>query len=165
MPLAEQGPQAKRKQTLYTDLEVRKLSAYIQSVGGGPDIPTVDLTDAEPAARRRALPHQLRLLPQLRRLRRRADLRQVRPRARPGDADPDRLGDALRPRVHAGVRLDDVRQAERDSIVRYVKYVTNAQDPGGNRIGHLGPIPEGLVAWLVGIGGLIGVTLWIGAKA
>ena len=43
--------------------------------------------------------------------------------------------------------------------------MTNAEDPGGQRIGHLGPIPEGLVAWLVGIGGLIGVTLWIGAKA
>ena len=49
---------------------------------------------------------------------------------------------------------------------KYVRFVTrDAKDPGGAALGRLGPIPEGLLIFLVGIGALIVVTLWIGARA
>lgn len=50
------------------------------------------------------------------------------------------------------------------SIVQYVNFLNAPKDPGGHPIGHLGPVPEGLIAWLVGIGGLILITLWIGVR-
>ena len=31
--------------------------------------------------------------------------------------------------------------------------------------GNLGPVPEGLVTWIVGIGALIGCAVWLGSKA
>ena len=40
-----------------------------------------------------------------------------------------------------------------------------AAQPGGSDLGKFGPVPEGLVAWLVGIGVLVLATLWIGNRA
>ena len=49
---------------------------------------------------------------------------------------------------------------------RYVLFTTSeSKNPGGAGLGRYGPVPEGLVAFLVGMGLLIVVTLWIGARA
>jgi ubiquinol-cytochrome c reductase cytochrome c subunit len=52
-----------------------------------------------------------------------------------------------------------------DSIVRYVVYLQHPEDRGGAGLGHLGPIAEGFVAWLIGLGLLILIILWIGDSA
>lgn len=55
---------------------------------------------------------------------------------------------------------------EKADIIAYVDSIqANRNNPGGYALGGFGPIPEGLVAWFVGIGLLVGVTVWIGAKA
>ena len=48
-----------------------------------------------------------------------------------------------------------------NSIVRYVEYLKEPQDPGGFSLGLVGPITEGLVAILVGLGALMLMTRWI----
>jgi ubiquinol-cytochrome c reductase cytochrome c subunit len=54
---------------------------------------------------------------------------------------------------------------EKKDIISFVKSVTDGNNnPGGNPIGGLGPQSEGLIAFVVGIAALLGVTLWIGAK-
>ena len=50
-------------------------------------------------------------------------------------------------------------------IIADVQTIKAQPDPGGAGLGRLGPVPEGLVAWLVGIGLVVGVTLWIGSRA
>ena len=42
--------------------------------------------------------------------------------------------------------------------------VVGGVDAGGHPIGKLGPVPEGLVAWTLGIGVCVVLTLWIGAR-
>ncbi|HEX6356308.1 c-type cytochrome [Actinophytocola sp.] len=55
---------------------------------------------------------------------------------------------------------------EKKDIIAYVKSVTDGNNnPGGSPIGGLGPQSEGFIAFVVGIVALLGVTLWIGAKA
>ncbi|CAN5587035.1 c-type cytochrome [soil metagenome] len=54
---------------------------------------------------------------------------------------------------------------EVDSIVRYVVELQNANDRGGAPIGHVGPVAEGAVAWIVGLGALLLLIRWIGTKA
>jgi ubiquinol-cytochrome c reductase cytochrome c subunit len=55
---------------------------------------------------------------------------------------------------------------EKKDIITYIKSVTDGNNnPGGNPLGGLGPISEGLIGWIVGIAALVGVTLWIGSKA
>jgi ubiquinol-cytochrome c reductase cytochrome c subunit len=55
-------------------------------------------------------------------------------------------------------------EGKRD-IIAYLKTVQEAPDPGGLNLGSIGPVSEGLVAWFVGIVGLIGCAVWLGAKA
>jgi ubiquinol-cytochrome c reductase cytochrome c subunit len=83
MPLHAGVQQAPRKTPKYTLEEIDQLAAYIQANGGGPEIPDGDLTDGDLQHGRRPVPHQLRQLPQLRRLGRRPHLRQVRPELGP----------------------------------------------------------------------------------
>lgn len=55
---------------------------------------------------------------------------------------------------------------EKKDIIAYVKSVTDGNNnPGGSPIGGLGPQSEGFIAFILGIAALLGVTLWIGAKA
>ena len=42
------------------------------------------------------------------------------------------------------------------AIVKYVQVRDRPQGPGRRCLGHYGPVPEGLVAIVVGIGGLVG---------
>jgi ubiquinol-cytochrome c reductase cytochrome c subunit len=55
---------------------------------------------------------------------------------------------------------------EKEDIIAYVKSVTGQKNsPGGYALGGFGPISEALAVFLVGLGILIGVTLWIGSRA
>ena len=51
-----------------------------------------------------------------------------------------------------------------DSIIRYVEYAKHPDDRGGWAIGHIGPIPEGLVTWFIGMTALVGVCIVIGKR-
>jgi ubiquinol-cytochrome c reductase cytochrome c subunit len=51
-----------------------------------------------------------------------------------------------------------------DSIVRYVERSKHPTDPGGWAIGHVGPVPEGLVAWLIATVVLVATCLVIGER-
>ena len=55
---------------------------------------------------------------------------------------------------------------ETKDIIAYVKSVTDGNNnPGGNALGGFGPGTEGLIAWIIGLAALIGVTVWMGSKA
>ncbi len=54
---------------------------------------------------------------------------------------------------------------EKKDIIAYVKSVSGTNNnPGGNALGGIGPVSEGLIAFIVGLAGLIGIALWLGAK-
>ncbi|TQM14135.1 c-type cytochrome [Pseudonocardia kunmingensis] len=55
---------------------------------------------------------------------------------------------------------------EKEDIIAYVESVTNGKNnPGGLALGGVGPVSEGLVAFIVGIAAMIGVAMWLGAKS
>lgn len=56
-------------------------------------------------------------------------------------------------------------EGELNSLVRYVTYLQDPADEGGAPIGRVGPVAEGAVGWIVGLGALVLLTRWIGTKA
>jgi ubiquinol-cytochrome c reductase cytochrome c subunit len=55
---------------------------------------------------------------------------------------------------------------EKEDIIAYVMSVTDGNNnPGGNPLGGIGPVSEGLVAFIVGIAAMIGFAMWLGAKS
>jgi ubiquinol-cytochrome c reductase cytochrome c subunit len=77
-------------------------------------------------------------------------------------AEAIRVGPYLMPRF--GPRRLDAHDV--DSIARYVAtYGHHPLDRGGWGIGNIGPIPEGLVAWLLAAGSLLLVARVIGERS
>ena len=54
---------------------------------------------------------------------------------------------------------------EKKDIVAYVREASHAPNPGGYGLGGFGPAPEGMAMWIIGMVAVIGVALWIGARA
>jgi ubiquinol-cytochrome c reductase cytochrome c subunit len=53
---------------------------------------------------------------------------------------------------------------DKRAIIAYIVGLQQQSDPGGFGLGRLGPVSEGLWGWVAGIGLLIVVAVWIGAK-
>jgi ubiquinol-cytochrome c reductase cytochrome c subunit len=53
---------------------------------------------------------------------------------------------------------------QKRAIIAYVVQTRSEVNPGGNGLGRIGPVAEGLAGWLVGIGLLVFSAMWITAK-
>ena len=165
MPLQAGVQQAPRKKPKYSIEEIDALAAYIQANGGGPVLPEGDLADGDLqlggalfrtncaschnfAGSGGALTYG-KYAPELRP----ASARVIYTAMQHGPESMPRYSDAQ--------LTDDEKRA----ITRYVTFLQDTGDPGGASLGRYGPISEGLVIWVVGITALVGMTLWIGARA
>lgn len=59
----------------------------------------------------------------------------------------------------------NITPAQKADIITYLKYLDDNPSPGGLDLGNLGPVSEGLFVWIFGLGSIIGVTIWLTAKA
>jgi ubiquinol-cytochrome c reductase cytochrome c subunit len=81
-------------------------------------------------------------------------------------ATPRQIAEAVRMGPYVMPRFDarQIPQGMLDSIARYVVSTRHPRDEGGLGIGHIGPIPEGMVAWLLGLLSLVIVIRLIGER-
>jgi ubiquinol-cytochrome c reductase cytochrome c subunit len=54
---------------------------------------------------------------------------------------------------------------EKRDVIAYLGSLEETPEYGGFGLGGLGPVSEGLFAWILGIGGLIGFAVWIAAHS
>ena len=52
---------------------------------------------------------------------------------------------------------------EKRDVIAYLNSIQDTPNYGGFGMGGLGPVSEGLFAWVLGIGGLVGFAVWIAA--
>lgn len=167
MPLAQNSQQAPQKDPVYTEDETAALAAFVASLGPGPNIPgaeyydTTDVTDEDlveggeffrtnctachnSTGQGGALGGG-RYAPSLEGVEGKyfAEAMLTGPQQMPVFSD-------------AVITPDDKR-----NIYAYVQEVQDQPANGGLSLGGLGPVSEGLVGWIVGIGVLIGAATWI----
>lgn len=165
MPMARQEAQANRKQPQFEGEQVDQLAKYVGSVGGGPTIPEGDLRDGDLADGGRLF---------------RMNCAQCHSFGQEGGAlssgktapslakaSDEEIYAAMQTGPQAMPRFGDnqLSPEEKRAVVNYVQSSKEDQDPGGWGIGRTGPVPEGLVVFVVGIVGLLFVTLWIAGKS
>lgn len=82
------------------------------------------------------------------------------------ESSPTQIASAVRtgPPGMPGYGEEVINEEQLNSVVKYVLYLREPQDRGGNGLWHQGPFAEGLIAWVVGIGVLILAVLWIGER-
>ncbi len=54
---------------------------------------------------------------------------------------------------------------DKRDIIAFLKTVENQPSPGGMTLGSLGPVAEGLFAWVFALGLLVACAIWLGKKA
>ncbi|HEU0100758.1 MAG TPA: cytochrome c [Mycobacteriales bacterium] len=168
MPLANAGPQADRKKPQYSVAEVDQLAAYIQANGGGPQLPSLDnaeLTDGDLQEGGELFRTNCSSCHNFAGAGGALTYGKYAPRLEPASArviySAMQHGPEQMPRFSDG----QLSEEEKKAVTYYVRYITRAAQPGGSDLGKFGPVPEGLVIWLVGIGALVIATLWIGNRA
>jgi ubiquinol-cytochrome c reductase cytochrome c subunit len=164
MPDTDPDAEPESKPPAYEPDEIDALVAYVASLGPGPPIPDVknpagDLTEgAELFLLNCAACHSAganggalssgRNAPTLHG----ATSVEIAEAMRTGPGEMPRFGP------------DTLSDKQVNSIVKYVRYLRDPEDPGGFSLGRVGPITEGLVALLFGLVVLAFVCHWIEPK-
>ena len=165
MPLARQEADAHDKPVVFSDEEIDQLMAYVQANGGGPTLPSGDLRDGDLAAGGELF---------------RLNCASCHNFVGQGGAlssgkSAPSLLDATDLEIYTAMLTgpenmpvfgdNQLTPEEKRSIINYVQTIKAQADPGGAGIGRTGPVPEGLVIWVVGIGALMFGIFWMGSKA
>jgi quinol---cytochrome-c reductase cytochrome c subunit len=162
MPAA--GPpniQPSRKEPAFSPNEIAALTAYVASLGTGPDIPVVNTEDADVAnggvlyRANCASCHQAAGIG--------GALSYGRHAPALDKATGVQVVEAMRTGPGQMPVFDEAALTVSDAndIAAYVEYLRMPDDRGGLSLGHSGPIGEGFVALLVGLGGVVLVSIWI----
>jgi ubiquinol-cytochrome c reductase cytochrome c subunit len=169
MPLA--GPAVQARRTLpvkYSPQEISQMAAYVASLAPGPAIPDAEYTSADPGLAAKggelfrvncAMCHNFagsggaltrgKYAPSLRHVAGR-DIYEAM---------------ATGPQSMPVFNDNNITPDDKKAIISYLHEVDKADNPGGLSLGNLGPVSEGLFAWVFGIGILIGCAVWLGSKA
>ena len=165
MPLARQEAQAPQRKPIYTDTQIDQLMAYVQAHGGGPTLPGGDLRDGDLAKGGElfrlncASCHNFvgeggalssgKNAPSLQGVN---DLT-IYSAMLTGPENMPVFGD------------NQLTPDQKRSVINYIQTIHNQADPGGTGVGRIGPVGEGLVCWVVGMGVFLFGIFWMGSKA
>jgi ubiquinol-cytochrome c reductase cytochrome c subunit len=171
MPMAQPGAQALQKKVLYTDEQISQLAAFVATLGSGPAIPTEEMYDplAIPQDQREeaivrgreffftnctachnfagsggALSHG-KFAPSL------------------VGVTPKHMYEALLtgPQSMDVFSDENLTPDEKREVIAFVKALEKEPKYGGFALGSVGPVSEGMFAWLVGVGACVGFGIWI----
>ena len=169
MPMAQTGPQAPRKDSEYTAEETRQLAAYVASLAPGPAVPEAEYLDWRAASTEDvkeggeffrtnctachnsvgaggALPNG-RYAPDIRGV----DAKYVYEAMLTGPQQMPLFSD------------DVITPEDKRNVIAYVKTLEEQPNYGGLAGGGYGPVVDGMFTFIVGISGLVGFAIWIGA--
>jgi len=168
MPLAQQGAQAVRKASIYSDTERAALAAYVASLAPGPEIPSASMVDAANADLARGGELFRTNCAQCHNFAGRGGaLTNGKMAPSLMNATPTQIYEAMITGPESMPKFGDGTMPVQDKqdIINYVHNLQNSPNQGGAALGRLGPVTEGLILWTVGLGLLIAAAAWIGAKA
>jgi ubiquinol-cytochrome c reductase cytochrome c subunit len=163
MPLANQRSEPERSAPAFNGRQIDAIIDFVRHLGGGPSGPTADPKDGSISLGFRLFSENCAgchsivarggitigaQVPDLQK----ATAQQI--------AEAVRMGPYLMPKFSAS-QLD---QHDLDSIARYVLSTRHPDNAGGWGIYNIGPIPEGRVAWFVGLLALVIVARVIGER-
>ncbi len=168
MPANAQGAQIERREPLYTREQAQQIGAYIQSLGGGPVLPTEtddQIIAGGDVARGGTLfrvncssCHAFGIGG--------GALSSGKSAPSLEESTPRDIWAAMLtgPQNMPVFGNNQLSPEEKRDIVAYIHYLQTDPDPGGWGIGRLGPAAEGVAIFLIGIVALVFATLWIVGK-
>ena len=169
MPMADMSTQAMRKAPLYDAAETAALAAYVASLAPGPEIPTdVSLNyerDGNTAEGGELFRNNCAMCHNF--AGQGGALTQGKYAPTLMGVDPKHIYEAMVTGPQSMPVFSDktITPAEKISIIKWIKSAEKEPNLGGASLGRVGPVTEGLLGWVLGLGILIGVAVWLAMKA
>jgi ubiquinol-cytochrome c reductase cytochrome c subunit len=169
MPVADMSAQIARKEPVYNEEEVAALAAYVASLAPGPAIPTDEQLNYE---RDGSTAEGGELF--------RNNCAMCHNFAGQGGAltqgkyAPTLMGveayhiyEALITGPQSMPVFNDktLTPEEKLSVIKWIKAAEAEPNLGGASLGRTGPVAEGLLVWILGLGVLIAVAVWLTSRA
>jgi len=166
MPLAFQGPQGALKPAQFSEEQTLALAEYVASLAPGPAIPDAQYLEGDDIANGGVLF--------------RVNCAMCHNVAGAGGAltegkyapslqgvDPVHIYEAMvtGPQNMPVFNDMNITPEEKADIISYLKYLEETPSVGGFGLGSIGPVSEGLFIWIFGLGAIVGLTVWIAARA
>ena len=167
MPLQNNGPQALPKPPQFDQDQINQLAAFIASLGAGPSIPTAEQVDpALGDVANGMLVFRTNCAMCHNAVGAGGALSQGKFAPNLWATSPTHLYEAMLTGPQSMPVFNDanITTEEKRDIIAFIDD-QGGTSPGGLDLGALGPVSEGLWAWVVGMGLLIGAAVWIGAKS
>ena len=173
MPATQPGPQIPQKTKTYTPDEIAALAAYVASLGPGPAIPQASdysIDGMSDQAREEAITRGGAIF--------RTNCSACHNFEGSGGAmpnggyapkirgvDPKYVFEAMLtgPQAMDNFSNGNLSVDEKRDIIAYLQSLQDNPEYGGFGLGGIGPVSEGMFAWLAGIGSLVGIAIWIAA--
>ena len=170
MPMAFQGPQALQREPQFTQEQSDAMGDWVATLAPGPERPSDELLDtaqvddhgiAEGAELFRincAMCHNVagaggaltegKFAPALH------------------DIDAAHIYEAMLtgPQNMPVFNDNNINPEQKRQIIAYLHYLDDNPSVGGFDLGSLGPVSEGLFIWIFGLGGLVGIAVWLTSK-
>ena len=166
MPLARQDAEGVRKDPVFTIDQTRQIGQYIQALGGGPQLAEnanlaggdvvrggelfrVNCSSCHAFGAGGGALSSGKFAPGLEQ----STARVIYTAMLTGPQNMPVFGD------------NQLTPDEKRDIIAYIQNLQSDPDPGGWGMGRLGPVPEGLAIFLIGMVALVFTTLWIAGKS
>jgi ubiquinol-cytochrome c reductase cytochrome c subunit len=169
MPMADMSTQAMRKKPVYNAEETAALAAYVASLAPGPAIPEESVLNYERDGNNAqggelfrnncAMCHNF--------AGQGGALTQGKYAPTLMGVEPKHIYEAMITGPQSMPVFSDktITPAEKLSLIRWIKSAEDEPNLGGATMGRIGPVTEGLLAWILGIGLLIGIAVWLTTRA
>ena len=173
MPMAQPGAQVPQKENVFSDDEVAALAAYVGSLGTGPAIPDAEMYDPKTLSGDEYQDYVTRggqiFLANCTACHNFEGSGGAMPRGgyapKIRGVDPKYIYEAMLTGPQSMDTFSDgnIPPDDKKAVIAYLDSLNNSPSYGGLTLGSLGPVSEGIVAWVVGIGLCVGFAVWIAA--
>ncbi|MEX0427418.1 c-type cytochrome [Nocardioides sp. DS6] len=174
MPMAQPGAQVQKKRPTFEQDDIDALAAYVASLGAGPAVPEKNQYDPSTYSSDKAKEEAVTLggqifLTNCTACHNFTGEGGAMPRGGYApkllDTDPKYIYEAMLTGPQSMDTFSDgnISPQEKKAVIAYVESMKKQPGYGGFSLGGLGPVSEGLFAWVVGLGVLVGFAVWIAA--
>ncbi|MCA1983970.1 MAG: cytochrome bc1 complex diheme cytochrome c subunit [Nocardioides sp.] len=175
MPMVQPGAQVQKKRPNFSETEIEQLAAYVASLAPGPAIPTREdySTDGmSDQAKQEAIVRGGQIfLTNCTACHNFTGEGGAMPRGgfapKLLDTDPKHIYEAMLtgPQSMDTFSNGNITPEMKRDVIAYIESMKTQPGYGGFGLGNLGPVSEGLFAWIVGLGSLVAFAVWIAAHS
>ena len=167
MPMQASGPQAEVKPVQFKQEDIDALAAYVASLAPGPESPTEEYLARKGDATKGGELFRINCAMCHNAVGAGGALTEGKyaPALRETSAKNIYQAMVTGPQNMPVFSNTNLSPEQKTDIITYLQYVQENPSIGGDELGNLGPVVEGLWVWLGMLGLIIVITIWLGAKS